>query len=309
MMKLLFDYMIVMNVLTFALYGIDKQKAIRGRWRISERTLLGTALLGGSIGALLGMQMFRHKTRHWKFRICVPLFLLLHVLLLGLLIQMKVVRITPWLAARYPMQGADVSHHQGVIDWEQLSGQDLDFAWIKATEGSSHVDERFAENWQAAGDTGLLVGAYHFFSFDSAPETQAELYIQTVGDLEGRLLPAVDVEYYGDKEVNPPETELVHTSLRSFLEALEHHYQVKPIIYTTYKVYHRYLQHGFDEYPLWIRNVYYEPWLDLDRRWAFWQYTDRAVLSGYQGTEKYIDLNVFRGTQEELQRLVVGEER
>ena len=82
MMMYLLCYMVFMNLLTLFLYGIDKKRAIQRKWRIPEKTLLGTALAGGSIGALAGMQVFHHKTKHWTFRICVPVFLLLH---LGLL--------------------------------------------------------------------------------------------------------------------------------------------------------------------------------------------------------------------------------
>ena len=76
-------YLAAINLLAFVLYGIDKWKAKADQWRISEKTLLLTALLGGSMGALVGMQVFRHKTQHWKFRILVPLFLLLHAALLA----------------------------------------------------------------------------------------------------------------------------------------------------------------------------------------------------------------------------------
>lgn len=68
-----------MNVIAFALYGIDKRRAKQGAWRISEYTLLLVALLGGSLGALLGMRYFRHKTRHRKFRYGIPLILLLQL--------------------------------------------------------------------------------------------------------------------------------------------------------------------------------------------------------------------------------------
>ncbi len=64
----------IFNILTFSLYGIDKRKAIKGQWRISERMLLAFALLGGSIGAILAMMIFHHKTKHWKFIILIPLF-------------------------------------------------------------------------------------------------------------------------------------------------------------------------------------------------------------------------------------------
>ena len=65
-------YLIGINVLTFLLYGIDKWKARRGKWRIPEDTLIWLAIVGGSIGALLGMNLFRHKTQHKKFTLGVP---------------------------------------------------------------------------------------------------------------------------------------------------------------------------------------------------------------------------------------------
>ena len=80
-MKWVLSILAAVNLLAFALYGIDKAKAKRGAWRIPEATLLLVAFLGGSFGALLGMEVFRHKTRHLKFRILVPLFLILHIAL------------------------------------------------------------------------------------------------------------------------------------------------------------------------------------------------------------------------------------
>jgi uncharacterized membrane protein YsdA (DUF1294 family) len=68
-------YLIGINVLTFLLYGIDKWKARRGKWRIPEDTLIWLAIVGGSIGALLGMNLFRHKTQHKKFTLGVPAIL------------------------------------------------------------------------------------------------------------------------------------------------------------------------------------------------------------------------------------------
>ena len=65
-------YLIGINVLTFLLYGFDKWKARRGKWRIPEDTLIWLAIVGGSIGALLGMNLFRHKTQHKKFTLGVP---------------------------------------------------------------------------------------------------------------------------------------------------------------------------------------------------------------------------------------------
>lgn len=75
-------YIIGINVLTFLIYGADKWKARRNKWRIPEDTLIWLAIVGGSIGALLGMYLFRHKTHHKKFLIGIPVILLIQVFLL-----------------------------------------------------------------------------------------------------------------------------------------------------------------------------------------------------------------------------------
>ena len=80
-MKSILLLLIAVNLVSFALYGLDKVKAKRGLWRIRESTLLLVAALGGSLGALLGMELFRHKTKHWTFKILIPLFLLMHMAL------------------------------------------------------------------------------------------------------------------------------------------------------------------------------------------------------------------------------------
>ncbi|MBO4588587.1 MAG: DUF1294 domain-containing protein [Bacteroidales bacterium] len=82
MISILEIYLIAINLVTFFIYGIDKLKAKRGKWRIPESMLLTLAVVGGSIGALLGMLVFRHKTKHKKFIIGVPLILAAQVALL-----------------------------------------------------------------------------------------------------------------------------------------------------------------------------------------------------------------------------------
>ncbi len=78
-------YLIFINIVTFLVYGIDKWKANQGSWRISEATLLMLAVIGGTIGALLGMQVWRHKTMHKKFKYGLPLILLAQIALIYLI--------------------------------------------------------------------------------------------------------------------------------------------------------------------------------------------------------------------------------
>lgn len=85
-MKPLFLYLLLINALAFALMLIDKKKAIKNRWRISERTLLCLAAIGGSLGAVIAMQLFRHKTKHLRFSVGLPCMLAVHIILLILLL-------------------------------------------------------------------------------------------------------------------------------------------------------------------------------------------------------------------------------
>ena len=85
-MRLLMWYLIVINIVTWIAFGLDKWKAKSGKWRIPERTLLLLALIGGSLGALAGMIMFRHKTRKAKFFISVPVLFVVHCVIVTVLV-------------------------------------------------------------------------------------------------------------------------------------------------------------------------------------------------------------------------------
>ena len=79
-------YLTVINVVTFSMYGIDKWKAKKSKWRIRETSLLGLAVLGGSIGAWLGMKVWHHKTQHKKFKYGVPAIIIIQLSLIGYLL-------------------------------------------------------------------------------------------------------------------------------------------------------------------------------------------------------------------------------
>lgn len=79
---ILLIYFLIINITAFALMGIDKSRARKGAWRIPEKNLFLSAILGGSVGAIMGMQFFRHKTKHWYFQYGMPAILILQLLLI-----------------------------------------------------------------------------------------------------------------------------------------------------------------------------------------------------------------------------------
>ena len=244
----------------------------------------------------------------WKKRAMVGLsFLVALGIIFAFLLYNGVLLLNNPSRSRYPVRGVDVSSYQGEIDWPVLEKQDIQFAFIKATEGSTFVDPYFQINFEKACKTSLRIGAYHFFSYDSAGKTQAENFIATVPAEESLLQPVADVEFYGDKERHLPDKAAVTKELQVFLSMLESHYGKKPIIYATEKSYRLFIAGTFDAYDIWIRNVVSKPSLSDKRAWTFWQYTNREKLDGYRGKETFIDMNVFDGSPQEFEKYGRGE--
>lgn len=90
-MKYLYIWLIVINIITFAVFGIDKKKAIDGKFRIKELTLFVLSLLGGSLGGLIAMHTFHHKTRKWYFKFGIPLILIAWVALIAWLVYKNII--------------------------------------------------------------------------------------------------------------------------------------------------------------------------------------------------------------------------
>jgi lysozyme len=195
-------------------------------------------------------------------------------------------------ASEYPVHGIDVSNHQKDIDWEKVSrNESVGFAYIKATEGDDYRDAYFEANWNGATSAGIPKGAYHYFTVASSGARQAANFIATVPIEAGSLPPVVDVEVGGT------DPTAFRRELQDFLDAVETAYHQKPVIYTDYTMYEKYIGGTFDEYDLWIRAIVVPPSLARDREWTFWQFCNRGRVDGIDG---YVDLDVFVGSGKDL---------
>ena len=121
--------------------------------------------------------------KRWKYGF-IPI---LGLAVIAALIYAGIIQLNRPSREAYPVRGVDVSHYQGNIDWNKLEAQGIMFAFIKATEGSSHTDSMFQANWENVAQTELRAGAYHFFSFESSGQTQAENFINTVSFIDNMI--------------------------------------------------------------------------------------------------------------------------
>ena len=206
------------------------------------------------------------------------------------------------LPTGYDLHGIDVSRYQHVINWQEVKEMEADgvkitFAFIKATEGGSHVDAQFARNWLEAGRVGIIRGAYHFFVPGRDAKRQAKNFTQIVNLQRGDLPPVLDVEKSGRLTV-----EKMREDVRTWLLEVESNCGVKPVIYTNISFYEKYFSTGFEAYPLWIAH-YLEPRKPrIDKQWIFWQHSETGRVNGIRAR---VDFNVFNGDDADLQNLLI----
>jgi lysozyme len=203
----------------------------------------------------------------------------------------------PELPQVMELQGIDVSHYQKEIDWDTVvAKQNLDFAFVKATEGHDYRDSLFCRNWENLRRLGIRRGAYHFFRAYGCGDEQAQNFLQFVEMVPGDLAPVLDIE-----RTDGIEPEIMIQEARIWLDLVESNLGIRPIIYTSQFFYETYLAGHFDHYPLWIARYSDEmPLLMTGKKWSIWQYTNEGCLDGIP---KKVDLNVFPGSLEMLDRL------
>lgn len=207
----------------------------------------------------------------------------------------------------YEIHGIDISHYQGEIDWDELHADGMidfcpiRFVVIKATEGADRNDDMFEYNFSQAKEHGFVRGAYHFWSIYSSGTEQAQHFINSVTLEQGDLPPVLDVEHKAKGQTE----EAFKKDILRWLNIVEDHYGVRPIIYTYHKFKTRHLSDTiFDHYPYWIAHYYVDS-VEYKGPWKFWQHTDCGRLPGIEG---YVDFNVYNGSYNDLQRMTIGGE-
>jgi lysozyme len=202
----------------------------------------------------------------------------------------------------FKIHGIDVSRYQQFIGWDEVKKMNVEnismnFAFIKATEGENYLDPFFKRNWNKAQENKMTRGAYHFFLPDKDAVKQARFFIATVKLQKGDLPPVLDIE-----KLNRTKPAALKTSIKTWLQMIEDHFHVKPIIYTNADFYKKYLGSDFDEYPLWVAH-YYEPHRPrIFRSWNFWQHSDKGNINGINHK---VDFNVFNGDSADFSDLLI----
>jgi len=207
-----------------------------------------------------------------------------------------------YLPSDYRLHGIDVSHYQQRINWDQVgkmkkNDMRIRFAFMKATEGQYSMDPYFFRNWEQCRKQKIVRGAYHFFDPNGNAVNQANRFNQLVDLKAGDMPPVLDIE----TETNLSDQEL-RKKISQWLQTVEKHYKVKPIIYTYADYYEDHLAGSFEEYPLWIAHYTGSRNPRIGRKWHFWQHHENGHVNGIRGN---VDFNVFNGSDREFDKLLL----
>lgn len=183
--------------------------------------------------------------------------------------------------------GIDVSNHQGEINWGRVAGDDVSFAYIKATEGQDFVDKQFADNWAQSATAGIPRGAYHFFTLCSSGAAQAENFLKVVPTDPQALPPAVDLEFAGCTK--RPDNATVQRELNTFMTTVEDRVGKPLVVYVLPAFEKKYPVEPTLKRDRWQRKLFRRP---AGTEWSLWQASDRARVGGIDAP---VDLDVARG--------------
>lgn len=215
-------------------------------------------------------------------------------------------------AATHLPEGPDVASYQhpggAPIDWQRVRASGAQFAFVKATEGTTYTNPYFAADWADSAAAGLVHGAYHYarpYADLATAQTQAQHFADVIGrqDLPGTLPPALDLEETGGLS---PSALQQWTSI--FLSTLQSLIGRTPMIYTYPSFWANRMGNSatFTSYPLWIANYGVGAPNTLTwPTWTFWQYTSSGTADGI-ATRGGTDLNRFNGTAQQLTDFALG---
>lgn len=193
--------------------------------------------------------------------------------------------------------GIDVSHYQGIIDWNSVIPNDrVNFVYVKASDGITFVDPHHAKNVAALKQLNIPHGSYHFFEPNDDGIAQAESFLKSIGN-SPNLPPVLDIEI--SHKVAKDD---IVARAKAWLSHVAEKTGCQPLIYTYGDFYNEFLDQGFSDYKFWLADYAATPTLPNNvSNWTFWQHSQTGSVAGIKGK---VDLDVFDGSIDSLESIV-----
>lgn len=222
-------------------------------------------------------------------------FSITSILIVGIIITYRMFFIPNGISIdknKFPITGIDISAHTGKIDFDRILTQEIDFVYLKVTEGENFIDPKFNENYSNVNIKKIPVGFYHFFRFNKGGQIQANNFLKNIKDKKTNLPLVIDVEEWGN--VSSKSKEEIVSEISKFVKTVEKKTETKIMIYSNESSYKKYIEGFFDKNEIWICSFSKKP--NIDKNWTFWQHSHKGKFDGADG---WVDINTFNGTKKE----------
>ncbi|WPO42027.1 GH25 family lysozyme [Tardiphaga sp. 42S5] len=205
----------------------------------------------------------------------------------------------------YSIQGVDVSHYNGSIDWKRVSKSRIAFAYMKATEGANFVDETFDRNWKESKQSGIVRGGYHVFNFCKSAKEQFE-NIKAVIPKDRDALPiAIDVQWVGAPKLvgqaRCNDVKAIKDAVADLEKLISLEYGKKPLLHGFSQTFKDIIDDSFLSNSVWLQDYKKTgadgPSLQGKNAWSIWQFSSEAVVPGIKSK---VGLNAFYGTKRQF---------
>ncbi|MDW7694268.1 GH25 family lysozyme [Flammeovirgaceae bacterium SG7u.111] len=193
----------------------------------------------------------------------------------------------------YPVTGLDLSHHSGKVDFAKLKNDNIDFVYLKASEGADLKDKNLEKNYQSAHSNSVRIGFYHFFKFNTSPIKQAQFYLSVIEGKTYEMPLVIDVEDWGNNALKSQKQ--IRRAIEKFINYVEKQTGCKMIIYTNLLGFNSYIK-GVSKNKIWLCSFRKDE--KLSGKWLFWQHSHKGKLAYVEG---WADINTFNGSREEFE--------
>ena len=189
-------------------------------------------------------------------------------------------------SAHAKLQGIDISHYDGRVDFELVGQSNVHFVYMKATQGTTYIDPTYQGRVSALKGSELLHGAYHFYEPDKDAIAQATHFLEQVKISKHTLPPMLDVEI--TQQTSPED---IKKGVKLWLEHVYKALKCQPILYSYGSFWEENLGDEFNDYPFWLADYATKPNVPAQlKNWRIWQYTDQGQISGI---EHKVDRNIL----------------
>lgn len=204
----------------------------------------------------------------------------------------------------YPIRGPVVTEDMGTVNWKKFVQQNMQMAYIRCTKGTVFEDKFFDKNKSGSAKTSLPTGFLHRFDLGTDGKEQAKHFIEKAGDMDGRLIPCVDISRSFGEALIPVNYDKATSRLEDFIDCIKEEYGCTVVIKCDKKTYKKIASRAaFEDCYIWYVSEFSKP--DESINWTIWTYSDRVKFNFYS-SKGFLEMAVYAGKENDFENMYIS---